>query len=105
MDDKEKQEKTKYEQAVIQLIQTYGVRIGEFGRASLGSPRGMEVTMRRAHEAAVDILWAALGREPTVEELAQVPPLYDLPVAAIPLSQLVPSPKAARPRRKRPPKQ
>ena len=73
----------KYEQAVLAVIRNYGLMMEAFGRAGGGSPRGMESTMRLAQDAAREVLFAALGHEPTLEELAQVPPLHEPPVSEI----------------------
>ena len=78
-----------YDKAVLTLLRNYGVAMEWFGAAKAGSSRGMEATMRFAEAMACDTLYAMLGREPTRDELAQIPPLYEAPVESVPLSALV----------------
>lgn len=78
----------KYDQAVLGLLRRYGSAMESFGVASTGSSRGMEATMRLAQDAAREVISAALGREPTLEELEQLPPLCELPVFNVALKDL-----------------
>jgi len=102
MNDDDDLPRIDYEQAVIRLIQNYGLAMEHFGRASEGSPVGMENTMRLAKEAAEEVLWAALGREPTLQELEQLPPLYEGEIISVSLDKLAPSPsRPGRPPRRK----
>ena len=98
MNDNEKKRQAAYDEAVIQIVQHYGLACEGFGRASEGSPRGMENMMRIAREAAIVILGAALGRDPTLAELEQIPPLYERPVVSLSLDQLSVEPRKRKPR-------
>ena len=82
------QKDKRYDEAVIAVLQRYGCAVQAFGVASTGSPRGMEATKRIAQEVARDVLFAALGRDPTFAEMAQIPPLYEPPAIEIPLSRI-----------------
>lgn len=92
MNDDDPKSKNAYEQAVIRVLQHYGLALEDFGRASQGSPAGMENTLRFAQQAARDALIVFLGREPTLEELSQIPPLYEPPVVNASLGHIVQKP-------------
>lgn len=47
--------------------------------------------MRVAIEMARQTLDVFLGREPTLEEQEQIPPLYEMPVTPVPLRKVVSS--------------
>ncbi len=79
----DRQKQKRYDKLVLEVIQRYGSAMEAFGKASQGSPRGMEETMRLAQDQAREVLFAALGREPALAELSQIPPLYELPVVMV----------------------
>lgn len=96
MNDNDEASGIGYDRAVIRLLQNYGLAMEAFAVASQGSPVGMENTMRLAQDAAHEVLWAALGREPTLSELEQLPPLFEGEIIGVPLKELVSTPPVVR---------
>jgi len=76
------------DQSVIELLRYYGSAMEALGRASTGSPRGMDASMRYAQGVAREVLFALIGREPSRNELSQVPPLYQDSPVQVPLGDL-----------------
>ncbi len=99
-DANEEEQRANYVRGVIIVLQEYGRACEGFGRASEGSPRGMEGMMRLAHDAAYRALYAFLGREPTLQELEQIPPLYEQPAVNLSLDQLSVEPPKGKPRKR-----
>lgn len=89
-----------YEAAIVQVLRDYGSAIEAFGRASAESRAGMEKTTRLVKDVARGTLAALLGRDPTAEELEQIPPLHKPTTVSISMEQIVTS--SAHPSRKKP---